>query len=126
MHISRTLKFAAILLVIMVLSMAVYGFANANTFSTSHAGDGEKAISGYVITNIKYNLNSSNPGSIDSVTFTTDTAPTAGSTIKIKLVAAGSTWYTCSNAGTAVTCNNGSALNASVDTADSLRIVIAD
>jgi hypothetical protein len=126
MHIARTLKLAALLLVVMVLSMAVYGFANANTFNPSHAGDGEKVISGYAITNIKYNLNASNPGSIDSVTFTTDTAPVAGSTIKIKLIAAGSTWYTCSNIGTAVTCNNGSALNAPVDTADSLRIVIAD
>ena len=92
----------------------------------SKAGDGIGAVSGYTISAVHYNLNATNPANIDSVTFTLNVAPVAGSTIKIKLVNAGTTWYTCTNAGTAVTCNNGSTLGASVSAADNLEVVIAD
>jgi hypothetical protein len=109
-----------------IISAAVYGFAAANTVPTSKAGDGAGVVSGYTVSNIHYNLNASNPRNIDSVTFNLDTAPVAGSTITIKLVSAGSTWYTCTNVAAAVTCNNGSTLGASVLTADELRVVVAD
>ena len=80
---------------VLVLAGATYAFAAANTVPASKAGDGSGAISGYVVSAIHYNLNAITPTNIDSVTFTLDSAPVAGSTIKIKLVAAGSTWYTC-------------------------------
>lgn len=123
MNLTRTLKIAAVLLVVMVFSMAVYGFAAANTVAASFAGDGDNAISGYIITAVNYNLNTTDPGTIDSVTFTLGTAPAAGSTIKIKLVNAGTTWYDCTNVTTAVTCTT---TGAPVATADRLRVVIAD
>ena len=115
-----------VMIVLMALSAAVYGFAAANTVPASKAGSGAGAISGYTISAIKYNLNATNPNTIDSVTFTLSAAPTAGSTMKIKLVAAGATWYTCTNVTTAVTCNNGTTLSAPVSTADQLDVVIAD
>jgi hypothetical protein len=126
MNLNRSIKLSFVLLSVLVLSMAIYGFAAANTVPASNAGDGSGTISGYTVSAIHYNLNATNPGVIDSVTFTLSSAPAAGSTLKIKLVAAGSTWYTCSNTGANVTCNNGSTLGASVATADELRVVVAD
>lgn len=121
-----TSRLAFAMLALLILASAVYGFAAANTVNPSKAGDGAGAVSGYVLSNIHYNLNATNPRNIDSVTFNLDSTPVAGSTITIKLVAAGSTWYTCTHVATAVTCNNGSTLGASVLTADELRVVVAD
>jgi hypothetical protein len=129
MHITRTLKIAAVLLAVMVLSMAVYGFAAANTVPASKAGDGEGAVTGYTVSAVKYNLNTTNPSLIDSVTLTMTTAPTANSTIRIQLLTGGS-WYTCpyTTASTTVVCDNGSSLGATatVLSVTNLRVVIAD
>ena len=91
----------------------------------SKAGDGTGAISGYTVSNVNYNLNAANPSNIDSVTFDVDVAPSAGADMEIKLVAAGSTWYSCTNVTTALTCVTTSP-QATVATADELRVVIAD
>ncbi len=91
----------------------------------SKAGDGTGAISGYTVSNVNYNLNAANPSNIDSVTFHVDVAPSAGADMEIKLVAAGSTWYSCTNVTTALTCVTTSP-QATVATADELRVVIAD
>jgi len=123
---NRNIRYMAIFALVLVLAGATYAFAAANTVPPSKAGDGSGAISGYAVSTIHYNLNATNPGTIDSVTFTLNSAPATGSTIKIKLVAAGTTWYTCTNTTTSVTCNNGTTLGASVTSADSLEVVIAD
>ena len=107
-----------------LIAVTASGFAAANTVPTSKGGDGAGTISGYTVSNIKYNLNSSDPRNIDSVTFDVDTAPAATATKKIKLVAAGSTWYTCTNVTTAFTCNTTSP-QATVAASDELRVVIA-
>jgi hypothetical protein len=107
-----------------ILSMAVSGYSAANTVPTSKGGDGAGTISGYTVSNIKYNLNSSDPRNIDSVNLDLDTAPPASSTKKIKLVAAGSTWYSCTNAGVTLTCTTTSP-QATVAASDELRVVIA-
>jgi hypothetical protein len=123
---NRNIRFLAIFALVLVLAGATYAFAAANTVPTSKAGDGTGVISGYTVSAVHYNLNTTNPSTIDSVTFTLNSAPVAGSTIKIKLVSAGTTWYTCTNVTTAVTCNNGTTLGAAVSTSDSLEVVIAD
>lgn len=125
MFIKRSIKVFVIAIVAFAFASVATAYAAANTVPASKAGDGSGAISGYTVSAIHYVLNST-PTTIDSVTFTLNSAPVAGSTIRIKLVAAGSTWYTCTNAGTAVTCNNGSTLGASVSTADSLEVVVSD
>jgi hypothetical protein len=116
------IRILAIFALVLVLAGATYAFAAANTVPASKAGDGSGAISGYTVSAIHYNLNTTNPATVDTVTFTLDTAPVAGSTIKIKLVAAGSTWYSCTNVTTAVTCTT---TGAPVSTADTLQVVIA-
>ena len=122
MFIKRSIKVFVIAIVAFAFASVATAYAAANTVPASKAGDGSGAISGYTVSAIHYNLNST-PTTIDSVTFTLNSAPVAGSTIKIKLVAAGSTWYTCSNVTTAVTCIT---TGASVSTADMLEVVVSD
>ena len=122
MNINRTIKLASVLLIVLILSMAIYAFAAANVVPTSSAGDGSGAISGYTVSAIHYVLNATNPGNIDSVTFTLSVAPAAGNTIKISLD--GATWYSCTNVTTAVTCVT-TAPQATVLLATNLRVVVA-
>ena len=107
-----------------VVAVTASGFAAANTVPTSKGGDGAGTISGYTVSNIKYNLNASDPRNIDSVNLDLDTAPPASATKKIKLVASGSTWYSCTNSGVTLTCNTTSP-QATVAASDELRVVIA-
>lgn len=100
-----------------------YASTASNTVPASQAGDGSGAITGYVVSSVKYNLNSSSPNNIDTVTFNLDSTPVAGSTLKAQLASAG-TWYTCTNSGAAVTCNVTSP-QATVQAATNLRVVIA-
>ncbi len=90
----RNFKILFVLLAMIVLAVGVYAFAAANTVPDTRAGAGSGTISGYTVSSVVYNLNSSDPSLLDSVAFTlSDAAVTA----KIKLVAAGSTWYNCTN-----------------------------
>jgi hypothetical protein len=116
-HLLRPRTVIALMLVL-ILSVAVYGFAAANTVPASTAGDGEGTISGYAISGIAYTLNGTNPGNVDAVTFTIN--PAAAGTVRVKLVAAGTTWYNCTNTGGAVSCATTGATAAS---ADQLRVV---
>ena len=122
MNINRSLKLATILLIVLVLSMAIYAFAAANVVPASEAGDGSGAISGYTVSAIHYVLNAANPGNIDSVTFTLSAAPVAGGTVKITLD--GTNWYSCTNVTTAVTCVT-TAPQQTVLLATNLRVVVA-
>jgi hypothetical protein len=99
-----------------------YAFTAANTVPNSKAGDGSGNVTGYVVSSIHYNLNSTSPQNIDSVTFTVDSTPVAGSTIKV--VTGGNT-YSCTNATTTVTCNTTSPV-LSVSSVTTLRVIIAD
>ena len=73
MLIKRSVKFFAIVLVAFAFASVATAYAATNTIPPTAAGDGAGAISGYAISAIHYNLNATNPGNIDSVTFTTDT-----------------------------------------------------
>jgi hypothetical protein len=119
---NRNIRYLAIFAIVLILAGATYAFAAANTVPASKAGDGSGGITGYTVSGIHYILNGANPSTVDSVTFTLNTAPVAGSIIKIKLVAAGITWYTCTNVTTAVTCIT---TGATVSASDSLQVVIA-
>jgi hypothetical protein len=125
MFIKRSIKFFFIVLIAFAFASVATAYAASNTVPASAAGDGAGAISGYTISAIHYNLNAANPGNIDSVTFTTDTTVSVGATVKIKLVNAGSTWYTCTGQGsTSMSCITTSP-QATVVSADSLRVIIA-
>ncbi|MGD0878999.1 MAG: hypothetical protein ABSA01_12760 [Anaerolineales bacterium] len=118
----RALRIFIIVIVVFAFATVAYASAAANTVPTSKAGDGNGVVSGYAVSAIHYNLNATNPTTIDSVTFTLDTAPAAGGTLKILLVSGGSTWYGCTFVATAVTCTT---TGAPVSTANSLEVVAA-
>jgi hypothetical protein len=114
-----------IVLLILVLAAAIYGFAAANTVPESGAGDGEGTISGYTISDIQYTLNGTDPGNIDSVEF--DIAATGGAsaptTVTIEFNSSGS-WYSCTVASGHATCDTTSPAQ-DVLSATSLRVVAA-
>ena len=95
-----------------------------DTVPAAKAGDGSAAVTGFTVSNIVYNLNATTTYNIDSVTFSLNTAPPAGTKIRIKLVSGGATWYTCTFVGTAVTCPT-TAPQAGAVGANELRVVIA-
>ena len=114
-----------------VLAVLIIGFAAlvavfsaSNTVPATNAGEGQGVISGYTATNVHYALNATNASNIDAVTFTVDTAPPAGAVVKVKLVSTGSTWYSCTNVTTAVTCTTTSP-QATTATSDELRVIAA-
>jgi len=116
----RNLKVLSIVAVVIILAISTYAFAAANTVPATKAGDGSGVISGYTVTNVAYNLNATDPSSLDSVNFTLSAAATQA---QIKLVAAGSTWYTCSIvSGNDWTCDTTGATVASMD---ELKVVAA-
>ena len=105
-------------MLVLILSVAVYGFAAAKTVPGSYAGDGSGAISGYTISNIHYALNAANPANIQTVTFTINPA-SAGD---VRITMDGATWYTCTNTAGAVSCTVAQAAL----TAANLRVVAAE
>lgn len=116
----RNMKVLFVVLVVIAMAASAYAFAAANTVPATKAGDGSGAISGYTVSAIVYNLNSSNPTNLDSVDFTLSDAAV---TVKIKLVSAGSTWYNCTVvSGNDWTCNTTSPAQ-TVTTMDSLEVV---
>jgi hypothetical protein len=111
---------------VLVLSGAIvagtYAFTAANTVPATKAGDGQGAITGYIVSTVHYDLNAANPANIDQVTFTLDSTPAVGSTMTAQLVAGG-TWYPCTNVVADVTCTTA---GATVLSAANLRVIVAD
>lgn len=99
---SRRRRLALLLAVAAALALATYAFTASNTVPGSKAGKGEGTISGYTVSAVAYTL-ASNPANIDSVAFTLDSAATS---VKAKLVAASSTYTSCTvSGGTSVSCD---------------------
>lgn len=60
-----------------IVAVSAFGFAASNSMpSDTRAGDGTTSISGYTVSNVSYNLDSSTPAEIDSVEFTLSAAAT--------------------------------------------------
>jgi hypothetical protein len=117
------LKVMFVVVVVVVLAVSAYAFAAANTVPATKAGAGSGIVSGYTVTNVDYNLNATDPTILDSVDFTLSAAAT---TVKIKLVAAGSTWYDCALvSGMDWTCDT-TTPSISVATIDQLDVVAAE
>jgi hypothetical protein len=115
-------RLSGIILIALILTVATFAFAAANTLpATTSAGDGARAISGYDITNVKYNLDTTDPALINTVTFTI--TPAAATSVKIQLVSSGS-WFDCTNTAGAVSCNVAGAVTATA--ANNLRVVASN
>ena len=111
------------LVLALILSASVYGFAAANTFpdGDTYAGEGSANILGYAVTNVTYGLTTadSDPSDIDQVTFTLNAAASSA-----YVSFDGGAWTLCSiSGGTSVTC---SGLNVAVLGAGSLGVIAVD
>jgi hypothetical protein len=106
-----------------LLASGSYALTAANTVPASKAGDGTGTVSGYAASAINYTLNASNPANADSVAFTLDSTPPAGSELKAQVISGG-TWYDCTNTGASVACalTGGVAVTA----VNQLRVIAAD
>ena len=116
-------RLSGIILIALILTVATFAFAAANVMpATSSAGDGTTVISGYTVTNVNYILDATDPGLINTVTFTISPVPpvTTGD-VKIQL---NTTWITCDFSASPVSCPVGGAVTA--EDAVSLRVVAAD
>ena len=98
------------------ISSITYAFASSNTANPNPAGNGNGDISGYVISNVHYNLGN-DPARIASVNLTLSAPATR---VTIRLSDTQSSWYGCVNVNANDwTCD---AENASLKSATQLRV----
>jgi len=116
----KTIRWFALLALALLVTVAIYAFAASNTVPATRAGDGSGAISGYTASSVVYTLNASDLSKIDKVAFTL--SPTSTTTVKAKLVSAGTDWYGCTNTAGSVECTTTSP-QATVASADQLQVV---
>ena len=114
------LRLILVLVLVVLAATGAYVFTASNTVPATNAGAGSGVISGYTITGVAYNLNSSNPNNIDTTTFTI--APASAGTVKIQLVSGG-TWYDCTNTAGSVSCDTTVGTQATVSPANQLTVV---
>lgn len=119
---NRSIRVFGTMLLLFVLATATYAFTANNTFSgDNQAGQGVGVISGYEASNISYTLDSGDPSSIASVTFTLDGAAT-DVRARINTTAADGAWATCTPEGV-VTDRWDCAATQSVNPANELEVV---
>jgi len=121
---TKFLAMGGVAIVAIAMIGVVMASTASNTVPDSKAGEGQGTITGYDISTVHYQLNASDPSKIDAVTFKLDSAPIAGSTIKVKVGSASTSWYSCTTVTTAATCATLSP-PASVAAANELKVVVA-
>lgn len=126
-RVSRLRK-VALVVIIFIVALAIYGFAAANTVPESGAGDGSGTVSGYTISNIQYTLLSTDPSKLAEVDF--DVSPTAGagaaSDVRISMDS-GASWLACTNpSGNSWNCAFAGGSEPDVLGINSLRVVAVD
>ena len=94
---SRNFKVLLVVVAVLALAGAAYGFAAANTVEKSAAGYSAKAVSGYAVSKIVYDLNADNPSLVDNISFVI--APTTAGDPDAKTAylrtETGGAWTTC-------------------------------
>jgi hypothetical protein len=117
---SLHIRLLLVIVLVVLAATGAYVFTASNTVPNTNAGSGSGTISGYTISGVAYNLNSSNPNNIDSVAFTI--APTTAGTVKIQVVNGGA-WYSCTNTAGSVSCDTTVGTQATVAPANQLTVV---
>ena len=129
-----SIRRVALVLGILLVAVAAYGFAATNTVPPTGAGDGVGTISGYTVSAVTYDVDGdSDPSTLENVLFTlaadgaSDVLPT---TVEIQLIATAGLWYSCTTtdldlaAPADYTCAISPSLD--VDLLDQLRVVAAE
>ncbi len=85
-----------------LLAIGTYAFTATNTVEATVAGTGSEAITGFVISNVVYTLDT-DPLFISDLDF--DISPINAGTVKINLESPLGAWYDCVNTGGLVNCD---------------------
>lgn len=120
---TRKRRLALAALLALVVAVAGGAFTATNTFGAGGAGaagDGSAVISGFTISNVQYQLSTTNAANLASVTF--NLAPAAGSA-QVKVVSTATAFQNCvlTSGGTLATCTF--ATQPTVLAADQLRVI---
>lgn len=115
------LRIAGAIVLGLLVATAVNALVASNTVPGTAAGSGAGTISGYTVSAVKYNLNSTNPANIDSVQFTLSAAAT---TVRVKLESSGAYYpvANCTASGNDWTCTT-TTPQATVTGANELSVV---
>jgi hypothetical protein len=70
----RKRRYVLAALLAAIVAASGFAFAAQNTVAGSRAGDGNGTVSGYNVSAISWDLNDTNPQTVDDVTFTLDAA----------------------------------------------------
>ena len=117
----KNLKIVFAVIAVVTIAVASYAFAASNTVPATKAGEGSGTVTGYTVTSVVYNLNATDPSTLDSVAFDLGAAAATGK-VKAQLVASG-TWYACTlDTGTVWECTT---TGLDVSTINQLRVVAA-
>jgi hypothetical protein len=116
----KSLRILVLAMLVFVIAVATYGFANANTIvgGTIYMGEGAGTISGYDVT-VDYTVNLANPSVITAVDLTLN-QNAAEASISFN---SGGSWTACT--GTAPTTTWTCSPSAQVDTANSITVYAA-
>jgi hypothetical protein len=101
---------------------SVIGFAATDTGPASRVGDWSGQVSGYVVSNVSYNVDHASPENLASVEFDLNAVAKA---VKVQLRQSGGSWHDCTDVdgagpGNHWMCN---ATGETVAGADALRVV---
>lgn len=77
------------------LSLAGTAFTNSVSAPTSTSSTSASVIGEFTVTNVAYNLNTTDPRNVDSITFTIVNPGTTPSFVRVQPVTGGD-WYVCS------------------------------
>lgn len=112
----RVVRIQLIVLAAIIFSFATYAFAYSNS-NFRPSGEGVDTISGWTVSNVKYNLSEESP-TIAAVEFDLDNP--AGM-VKANINSSSQAFYSCMNTtGTHWICNTD---QESISTADALRVI---
>ncbi len=100
---SRNFKVLLAFMAVLIIAGGAYAFAAANTIEASAGGYKDAVVSGYTVTGVVYDLDATDPTTVDAITFSISpsTGAVVAAIVKLQTVTAG-TWKDCTLvAGTA-------------------------
>jgi hypothetical protein len=92
----RNIKVLLLAVFVLAIAGSAYAFAASNEILDTTAGSGASVVGGYTVSDIVYDLDATNPNTVDAITF--GIAPDAGSEKAVAVfvqTADGGTWTPC-------------------------------
>jgi archaellin len=93
----RPIKTIFVALIVLIMMGGVYAFAAANTLPASTAGAASVDVPAFIVTNLIYDLNATDPQIVDEITFdvTPESGTTPALTVKVRTDDTTAVWEEC-------------------------------